>query len=189
MVPSTTMDMHKLRCFICRRGFRAKRTDAKTCSSPCRQKAYRKRLSVTQTVTDNVHFSSATDLWSTPQKLFDELDNEFHFTLDVCALPENAKCEQFYGPADNGLLQTWIGTCWMNPPYGRAIGKWVAKAHQEAREGVTVVALLPARTDTQWWHEYVCKASEIRYLRGRLRFGNATNSAPFPSAVVVFLPP
>jgi phage N-6-adenine-methyltransferase len=133
-----------------------------------------------------VHFSSATDLWSTPQKLFDELNREFNFTLDVCAVPENTKCPTFYSPAEDGLLQPWTGVCWMNPPYGREIGKWVQKAYQAAEEGTTVIALLPARTDTAYWHEYVTKAAEIRYLRGRLRFGDAKNSAPFPSAVVVF---
>ncbi len=133
-----------------------------------------------------MHFSSATDLWATPQKLFDALNSEFHFTLDVCALPENAKYPRFYGPSDDGLAQPWTGVCWMNPPYGRAIGQWIAKAVKAAQEGATVVALLPARTDTTWWHEYVTKATEIRYLRGRLRFGEAKNCAPFPSAVVVF---
>ena len=178
--------MHKLRCTICRRIFKTLRKDAKTCSGPCRQKAYRKRLSVTPNITGNVHFSSATDQWATPQPLFDELDREFHFTLDVCALPENAKCPRFYSPSEDGLLQPWTGVCWMNPPYGRAIGRWIAKAYKAAQEGATVVALLPVRTDTTWWHEYVTKAADIRYLRGRLRFGDAKSCAPFPSAVVVF---
>jgi len=133
-----------------------------------------------------VHFSSATDLWATPQRLFDELHHEFKFTLDVCAIPENAKCPQFYSPAEDGLSQPWTGVCWMNPPYGRAIGLWVARAYRAALTGATVVALLPARTDTTWWHEYVVKAKDIRFLRGRIRFGEAKYSAPFPSAVVVF---
>lgn len=135
-----------------------------------------------------VHFRSGTCLWETPQAFFDELDSEFGFTLDVCALPENAKCQRYYTPAVDGLKQTWRGVCWMNPPYGREIGKWVAKAHESAREGATVVCLLPARTDTAWWHSYVLNAAEIRFVRGRLRFGDAENSAPFPSAVVVFRP-
>lgn len=172
----------------CRRRFKAPRSDARTCSGACRQKAYRRRLrlAVTGNVTANVHFSSTTDLWATPQSLFDELNQEFRFTLDVCAIPENAKCPTFYSPTEDGLAQPWTGVCWMNPPYGRAIGLWVAKAYRAAIEGTTVVALLPARTDTTWWHEYVVKAKDIRFLRGRLRFGDARNSAPFPSAVVVF---
>lgn len=135
-----------------------------------------------------MHFSSRTDLWSTPQNVFDELDREFHFTLDVCALAENAKCAAFYSPADDGLAQPWTGVCWMNPPYGRAIGNWIAKAHRAAQAGATVVALIPARTDTTWWHEYVTKAADIRFLRGRIRFGDAKSGAPFPNAVVVFKP-
>jgi phage N-6-adenine-methyltransferase len=135
-----------------------------------------------------VHFSSKTDLWATPQALFDDLHREFGFTLDVCALPENAKCPSFYTPEDDGLAQDWRGICWMNPPYGRGIGRWVAKAHASARGGATVVALLPARTDTRWWHDYVAGARDLRFLRGRLRFGEATSGAPFPSAVVVFAP-
>ena len=133
-------------------------------------------------------FSSETDLWETPLDLFKELDREFHFTLDVCALPSNAKCSKFFSPEEDGLKQTWSGVCWMNPPYGRAIGSWIKKAWESAQGGATVVCLLPARTDTRWWHEYVGQASEIRYVRGRLRFGSAINSAPFPSAVVVFRP-
>lgn len=133
-------------------------------------------------------FSSTTDLWETPLDLFEELDAEFRFTLDVCALPANAKCRKFFSPAEDSLKQRWTGMCWMNPPYGRTIGSWVKKAWESAQGGATVVCLLPARTDTRWWHEYVAHASEIRYVRGRLRFGNAVNSAPFPSAVVVFRP-
>lgn len=133
-------------------------------------------------------FSSATDLWETPLDLFQELDAEFGFTLDVCALPINAKCRKFFSPTEDSLKQRWTGVCWMNPPYGRTIGDWVKKALESAQDGATVVCLLPARTDTRWWHEYVAHASEIRYVRGRLRFGKAVNSAPFPSAVVVFRP-
>ncbi len=127
------------------------------------------------------------DTWGTPQDLFDALDAEFHFTLDVCALPENAKCERFYSPADDGLAQDWRGVCWMNPPYGRAIGPWMQKAYQEAARGATVVCLVPSRTDTAWWHDYAMKG-EVRFLRGRLRFQGATSSAPFASAIIVFRP-
>ncbi len=137
-------------------------------------------------------FSSRTDLWETPQDLFDELDREFHFTLDVCAIAENAKCAAFYSPAEDGLAQPWSGVCWMNPPYGRRISLWVAKAWRSAEEGATVVALLPSRTDTAWWHDYVLKAV-CRPVRGRIRFNdsNGTNRgarAPFPNVVVVFKP-
>lgn len=135
-----------------------------------------------------VHFRSDTDRWETPWKFFRELDHEFRFGHDVCAISENTKCEQFYSPEDDGLSQPWSGVCWMNPPYGRTIGLWVAKAFAESRRGATVVCLLPARTDTQWFHDYVMRASEIRLVRGRLKFGAAENSAPFPSAVVVFRP-
>lgn len=134
-----------------------------------------------------VHFSSATDLWATPQAFFDSVAIEFPFQLDVCALPENAKCPRYFTPAQDGLAQVWKGVCWMNPPYGREIGKWVKKAFESAQEGATVVCLLPARTDTAWWHDYAAKG-EVRFLRGRLKFGGQKNSAPFPSALVVFRP-
>lgn len=134
-----------------------------------------------------LHFSSATPEWSTPQDLFDELDARYGFEVDVCATPENAKCPAFFTAEHDGLDQPWQGTCWMNPPYGRDIGRWVAKAYHSALAGATVVCLLPARTDTGWWHNY-CRRGEIRFLRGRLRFGGSANAAPFPSAVVTFHP-
>jgi phage N-6-adenine-methyltransferase len=130
-------------------------------------------------------FTSKTDLWSTPQDLFDVLDSIYHFTIDVCAAPENAKCERYFTPEDDGLSQSWNGICWMNPPYGRQIGKWLRKAYESAQNGATVVCLIPARTDTAWRHDYVMKGN-VRFLRGRLKFGGAKNSAPFPSAIVVF---
>ena len=135
-------------------------------------------------------FSSKTDIWETPKDLFDTLNKEFNFTLDVCALPENAKCEKYYTPENNGLSQNWDGIIWCNPPYGRRIGSWVRRALFASVAGNTVVMLLPARTDTRWFHEYIYnrKNVEIRFLKGRLRFGNAKNSAPFPSMVVVFRP-
>jgi len=155
--------------------------------------AYRRRLGVTARRhvrrRANVHFSSVTDLWSTPQQTFDVLNQEFQFTLDVCATAENAKCAAFYSPAEDGLAQSWNGVCWMNPPYGRAIGKWMAKARDTALAGsATVVCLVPARTDTKWWHDSASKG-EIRFLPGRLKFGDCSHAAPFPSAVVVFRPP
>ena len=134
---------------------------------------------------NSVHFSSATDLWSTPQDFFDKLNAKYAFTLDVCATPDNAKCEKFFTKDDDGLVQDWYGTCWMNPPYGRTIGQWVRKAHKSSQSGATVVCLLPARTDTAWWHDFAAKG-QVEFIRGRLKFGDAKNLAPFPSALVVF---
>ena len=131
-------------------------------------------------------YSSQTDMWETPQDLFDELDKEFHFNLDVCATSENAKCNRYYTPEQDGLSQPWDGTCWCNPPYGRDIGQWVRRALFASVGGATVVMLLPARTDTKWFHDYIYKRAEIRFVKGRLKFGNSKNSAPFPSMVVVF---
>ena len=133
-----------------------------------------------------VMFSSATELWETPQDFFDKLDAEFNFTLDACALPENAKCAAYYTPEQDGLAQPWAGCVWCNPPYGRMVGHWVRKAAQSAAEGTTVVMLLPARTDTAWFHNYINDRAEVRFIRGRLKFGGSKNSAPFPSMVVVF---
>jgi phage N-6-adenine-methyltransferase len=134
----------------------------------------------------DVHFSSATDEWATPQDFFDAVHAEFRFELDVCALPTSAKCERYFAPEDDGLAQDWRGTCWMNPPYGDEIRHWVKKAHDSALDNDAVVAcLVPARVDTGWWWDY-CRHAEIRFLRGRLRFGDAGSGAPFPSALVVF---
>lgn len=129
--------------------------------------------------------SSKTDQWATPQDLFDDLNSEFCFDLDVCASELNAKCERYFTQADDGLAQNWTGTCWMNPPYGEVIGDWVAKAKASAEAGATVVCLVPARVDTAWWWNN-CRYGEIRFLKGRLKFGGADTSAPFPSAVVIF---
>lgn len=131
--------------------------------------------------------SSKTCEWATPQDLFDKLNGQYFFDLDVCATPENAKCAHYYTREQDGLRQDWRGICWMNPPYGREIGKWVKKAYESSLQGATVICLLPARTDTAWWHDFcIAHAAKITFLRGRLKFGNAKNSAPFPSAVVVF---
>lgn len=143
-------------------------------------------------------FSRATDEWATPQEFFDELNAEFGFTLDVCATIHNAKCDIYIDRAADGLKLSWgfsqelrehgdVGAVWMNPPYGRVIGRWVEKARRTAEQGRTVVCLLPARTDTRWWHDHVIGGgAEVRFVRGRLKFGGAKNSAPFPSAVVIF---
>lgn len=134
----------------------------------------------------HVHFSSKTDLWATPQALFDQLDREFGFTLDACATPDNAKCSMFYTREEDGLAQPWYGVVWCNPPYGREIGRWMRKARESAIAGATVVCLVPARTDTAWWHDDAAKG-EVRFLRGRLKF-DGNKDAPFPSAIVVFKP-
>lgn len=144
-----------------------------------------------------VHHSSRTGEWATPWALFRELDREFGFTLDVCATAENAKVARFYSPEDDGLLQPWEGRIWCNPPYGRRIGAWFQRARDAQREGHTVVMLVPARTDTAYWHQHVWDARrhrpregvQIRFLPGRIRFGDtAGDAAPFPSAIVVFRP-
>lgn len=135
-------------------------------------------------------FSSKTELWETPQDLFDTLNKEFHFGLDACAIPENAKCQNFFTPELDGLKQKWggYGTIWCNPPYGPQIKEWVGKAVAEAKEGVTTVMLVPARTDTQWFHDYVYQKPgvEIRFLKGRIKFGGAKYNAPFPSMLIIF---
>ncbi len=132
-----------------------------------------------------VHFSSKTDLWATPQEFFDKYNEIYKFTLDVCATSENAKCDKFFTIEQDGLNQEWYGVCWMNPPYGRTINKWVKKAYESSKNGATVVCLLPSRTDTKWWHDY-CMNGKIEFIKGRLKFGNSKNSAPFPSVVVIF---
>lgn len=135
----------------------------------------------------SLYTSNKSD-WSTPQTLFDRLDEEFRFDFDVCATRDNAKCCGYFGPDDGALTKSWegLGTLWMNPPYGRGIRDWVAKAFEASRAGATCVCLLPVRSDTRWWHDYVMKASEIRLLTRRLTFEGAGNKAPFPAAIVVF---
>ena len=135
----------------------------------------------------DVHFSSKTDLWYTPQDFFEKWNKNIGgFTLDVCANDENAKCRKYFTELDDGLSKDWSGDiCWMNPPYGRSIGKWMEKAYKESLKGATVVCLVPSRTDTKWWHDYAMKGS-ITFIKGRLKFGGAKFNAPFPSAVVIF---
>lgn len=133
-------------------------------------------------------FSSNSNEWPTPQDFFDELNREFSFTLDPCSTDENHKCSKYYTLAEDGLLQDWGGErVFCNPPYGREIGKWVEKSFVESKkENTLVVMLLPARTDTRWFHNFIYNKSEIRFVKGRLKFGDSKNSAPFPSMVVVF---
>lgn len=143
-----------------------------------------------------VHYSSRSREWATPWEFYAELDAEFDFTLDPCATADNAKCPKFYTREQDGLAQSWAGErVFMNPPYGKGIAKWVRKAAESvvhrAAEGMqgasVVVCLLPARTDTAWFHDYIYdKADEIRFIRGRIKFSESQNSAPFPSMVVVF---
>lgn len=131
-------------------------------------------------------FTSDKKDWYTPQDLFDTLDAEFHFKLDPCATAENAKCPIFFTEKQNGLSLPWQqgGAVFMNPPYGKEIKFWMEKAYEAFLEGVTVVCLVPARTDTRWWHDYAMKG-EIRLVKGRLKFGGVNTSAPFPSAVII----
>ena len=131
-------------------------------------------------------FSSNTDEWATPQDLFDALNEEFHFTLDVCADQTNHKVSRYFTKEQNGLIQNWKPyVSWMNPPYGDEIPQWVHKARTTAEGGGIVVGLLPARTDTRWWGE-VMEATELRFIKGRLKFGGSKNCAPFPSVIAVW---
>ena len=141
-----------------------------------------------------VMFSRGTGEWETPHDLFNHLDASYVFTLDACATAENAKCETYYTKEMDGLTQAWKGAVWCNPPYGRGVGRWLHKGQAELALGrcAVVVFLLPARTDTRWFHDYIwddrCHHArtdiELRLLAGRLRFQNAASSAPFPSMLV-----
>ena len=138
---------------------------------------------------NNGLFTSKTDQWATPQNFFDKLNAQYNFELDVCADKTNHKVKKYYDEQDNGLIQPWAPyRCWMNPPYGRVIGHWMKKAYDESQLGALVVCLVPARTDTKWWHDYAMRGGGVEFIRGRLKFGDSKNSAPFPSAVVVFKP-
>ena len=138
-----------------------------------------------------IMFSSKDDKWSTPQDFFDELNVEFGFTLDPCADEFNHKCNKYYTEEDDGLLQSWEGEIvFCNPPYGKYIKDWVRKAYIEGcKPNTTVVMLIPARTDTTYFHKYIYHKAEIRFIKGRLKFGNSKNSAPFPSMVVIYRGP
>jgi len=161
-------------------------------------------------VNNALMFGKATDEWSTPQSLFDALNDEFGFDIDAAASAENAKCPKWLGPGrrhpyNDALKVAWSlhqeltgfrGAIWLNPPYSLC-REFVSQAAQEARMGATVVCLVPSRTDTRWWHEHVWDAEknqprdgvEVRFIKGRLKFGDSTNSAPFPSVIIVFRPP
>ena len=137
--------------------------------------------------------------WCTPDSVFDPLDKEFGFNLDAAATTENSKCGKCITPEEDALTVCWKtrsrgGSVWLNPPYGRGLGDWFQKASEESEKGCTVVMLLPARTDTKYWHEYVFKNElgelkdgvECRFLKGRIKFIGAQNGAPFPSAIIIF---
>ena len=131
-------------------------------------------------------FQSNNVEYETPPNLFLPLDNEFHFTLDVAASERNKKCQRYLTKEIDALEQSWNGeTCWMNPPWGRPLKKWVEKAYRESTNGATVVCLLPVRSNTNWWHDY-CMKGEIRFIRGRPRFNNGKHGLPFPLAIVIF---
>jgi len=131
-------------------------------------------------------FRSAKSDWETPHWLFALLDDEFHFTCDVAANAENAKVSSFIDEETDALTQEWSGTCWLNPPYGRGIDRWVKKAFCESQRDAMVVMLVPARTNTLWWHKYCMNAAEIRFLLGRPKFGGAKYGLPQPLAIIVF---
>jgi len=134
-------------------------------------------------------FSSKSDEWETPQDLFDELNKEFNFTLDPCATNENHKCLKYYTKEDDGLSKDWFEeTVFVNPPYGRVLKDWVKKCYEESKKfNITIVMLIPARTDTKYQHEYIFKyAKAICFIKGRLKFSNQNNSAPFPNQIVIF---
>lgn len=144
---------------------------------------------------NNVHFKSGNKEWETPESLFIPLKKEFHIVLDTCASEGNTKCNAWYDKKINSFTKDWHAAIaaigknkagWMNPPYGRGIDKWVKKAYDEAAKGATIVALLPARTDTSWFHNYIHNKHEVRFLKGRIKFVDAKSSAPFPSMIVIF---
>lgn len=138
-------------------------------------------------------FESAKQSWETPRDLFDRLNKEFNFNLDLAANEENKKCNNFYDKEKDSMTQEWKGTCWLNPPYGEKAGyklsQWVIKAYKESKKyNSTIVMLIPARTNTRWWHDYVMQAYEVRLICGRPKFGDATHGLPQPLAIVVFKP-
>ncbi|MDR0472319.1 MAG: phage N-6-adenine-methyltransferase [Treponema sp.] len=138
---------------------------------------------------DKALFSSASTEYETPWELFNPLNDIYHFTVDVCATAKNTKCKIFYSKTENGLAQKWSGTCWMNPPYGRNVEPWIKKAYESAITGdAVVVALLPSRTDTKWFHRYINGKAEIRFLEGRVSFIKNGKSGPatFPSMIVIW---
>lgn len=137
---------------------------------------------------NDLMFSSKSNEWATPKQFYDDLNKEFNFTLDPCCTHENAKCEKYYTQEENGLLQSWQGeTVFCNPPYGKEQKAWIKKAYDEWTKGNTIIVMLiPSRTDTEAFHDYIYGKAEIRFLRGRLKFGDSKNSAPFPSMIAIY---
>ena len=136
-------------------------------------------------------FTSKKDDWETPRKLFEELNKEFSFDVDVAASDENAKLPKYFTKEDDALVHNWDGNVFCNPPYGRQIGKWLQKGYEEhlREQDRVIVFLIPARTDTSYWHNFIFDKAEIRFLRGRLKFevgGESKDAAPFPSALVIY---
>ena len=135
-------------------------------------------------------FSSKDNSWETPPSLFNILDMEFNFTLDPCCTKQTAKCKKFFTKEEDGLIQDWSkDIVFVNPPYGREIGKWVEKSYNEAKKGAKVVMLIPSRTDTKWFHDFIYNKAEIRFLKGRIRFlqnKKELNAAPFPTMLIIF---
>ena len=144
------------------------------------------KVGVFRKMNTELMFSSEKEDWETPQDFFDNLNSEFGFTLDAAASLTNHKCDKYYSIENNGLEQEWDQSTYCNPPYGRGVFSWVQKAYFESLKGKTIVMLLPARTDTRWFHEFILGKAEIRFIKGRLKFGGSKNSAPFPSMVVVY---
>lgn len=136
---------------------------------------------------NSVMFSSKSDMWATPKDFFDKLNEEFHFDLDPCASESNHKCEKYFTEETDGLAENWGGySVFCNPPYSN-IKEWVKKCYEESRKpGTVVVLLIPARTDTRYFHDYILHRSEVRFVKGRLKFGDSKTAAPFQSMVVIF---
>jgi len=142
-----------------------------------------------QQLAQKVYHDSLKHDWPTPWHVFDPYNDEFAFTLDVCATAANTKCARYFSPEQDGLLQDWgDDVCWMNPPYGTAIGRWMAKAYRSALAGATVVVLVPSRPGTLWWHDWVLGKAEVRLRKGRIRFVGAPNHAGFPSVAAIYRP-
>ena len=140
---------------------------------------------------DETDKSEASVIWGTPPEIFEPLNKEFGFTVDVCAIEENAKCEKYFTPEMDGLRQSWANeVCWCNPPYGTSVVKWCKKALAETENGTTTILLIPCRTNTNWWHDFVMPFAEIRFLRGRVRFIQNgiqfTQAFPFPLSYVIY---
>lgn len=138
---------------------------------------------------NNGLYTSNSDEWETPIEFFQSLDDEFNFTLDVCATADNTKCSKYFTKQQDGLKQDWTGeTVWCNPPYGKTIGSWCRKCYEHSIRGGVAVMLIHARTDTAWFHDWILGKAEIRFIRGRLKFGGSKWNAPFPSLVAIFKP-